>query len=242
MEQDDNEEENDEERPPFIYDVETLHAALGKAAQDPDTYSPNRKKLAELEKRFKDLIPGDDGSGDEEEEEDDDEAPTLVDDLEEEEEEENLEEDDESARKSGWINEFTAGDLIAHELKEDAKPKERKKKDNGLLGGKMVSIDASTLDISGLETQIPSSEEPKPKKSKKKSKKHTEEPVELVEPIEPENIEESEEILTTVSEDGQSTTTKVTKKKKVQWVLDQNTIRSKNHFFVAATAYEIITV
>ncbi|KAG2184364.1 hypothetical protein INT43_000273 [Umbelopsis isabellina] len=231
-----DDEDNEEDRPPFIYDVETLHPALAKAAQDPDTHSPNRKKLAALEKRFKDLIPGEEGENDEEE--DDDEAPTLVATLDEE-DEEDLEEDDDSARKTGWMNEFTAGDLIADELKEEPKPKERRRPDNGLLGGKMVSIDASTLDISGLETKVAPSEQPKPKKAKK-SKKQAEEPVELVEAVEdmedmedvedmedmePEEIEETEEIVTGVSDDGQSTTTKVTKKKKVQWVLDQNTIR-----------------
>lgn len=240
MDQEDSEDDdNEEDRPPFIYDVETLHPALAKAAQDPDTHSPNRKKLAALEKRFKDLIPGEVDS-------DDDEAPTLVETLEEEEEEEDeeLEEDEESARKTGWLNEFTAGDIIGKELKEDPKPKERRRPDNGLLGGKMVSIDASTLDISGLETKVTPSEQPKSKKAKK-SKKQAVEPVELVEAmediedvediadvedlddIEPEEIEETEEVVTAVSDDGQSTTTKVTKKKKVQWVLDQNTIRSK---------------
>ncbi|KAJ2955843.1 hypothetical protein NQZ79_g8221 [Umbelopsis isabellina] len=212
MDQEDSEDEdNEEDRPPFIYDVETLHPALAKAAKDPDTYSPNRKKLAALEKRFKDLIPGEEGSDDEEE--DDDEAPTLVETLDEEEEEE-LEEDDESARKSGWMNEFTAGELIADELKEDPKPKERRRPDNVALKPKPLLQKSQKL-----------------KKAKKKSKKQTEEPVELVEAVEdaedvePEDIEETEEIVTAVSNDGQSTTTKVTKKKKVQWVLDQNTIR-----------------
>src|ERR1700710_3014346 len=126
-ENEDEQEAANDDRPPFIYDVETLHVALVKAAEDPETYNPNRKKLSELEKRFKDLIPGEEGS------ESSDEAPELVDGMEEEVEEmEEEDEDEESARKTGWMNEFTAGDLIAKELKE-TKSMDKKRKDNGLL-------------------------------------------------------------------------------------------------------------
>jgi hypothetical protein len=57
-----DEDEDDDNRPPFIYDVDTLEKALGQAAEDPESYSPNRKKLAELQKRFKELIPGEEGT------------------------------------------------------------------------------------------------------------------------------------------------------------------------------------
>jgi hypothetical protein len=168
-----DEDEDDDNRPPFIYDVDTLEKALGQAAEDPESYSPNRKKLAELQKRFKELIPGEEGSGDEEEE--DDEVPTLVEEEEQEEEDEELEEmdeDDEAAKKSGWKNEFTAAEIIAEELKEDPKDiRRRQRKDNGLLGGKIVSMDASTLDISGLESKASTTADEEPSKSKKKKNK-----------------------------------------------------------------------
>lgn len=228
-ESEEDEDEDDDNRPPFIYDVDTLEKALGQAAEDPESYSPNRKKLAELQKRFKELIPGEEGSGDEE---DDDEVPTLVEEEEQEEEDEEMDEDDEAAKKSGWKNEFTAAEIIAEELKEDPKDiRRRQRKDNGLLGGKIVSMDASTLDISGLESKASTTADEEPSKSKKKKnkKKANQEAEAVVE--EPEPVieeEEEEEETTTVSDEEAEVTTKITKKKKsVQWVLDQNTIRRK---------------
>lgn len=232
-ESDDSEDSEDENRPPFIYDVESLEQALGKAAEDPETYNPNRKKLAELRKRFSELIPGEEAEGDSNE--DDDEVPTLVDALEEEEDLEDMEEDDEEARKGGWTNEFTAGDIIGDELVEEEKPRDtrRTKKDNGLLGGKMVSVDSSTIDISGLETEVAPSAQQEPKTKTKKAKKAAakQPEVEVVEE------EETEEITTIAAdedededEDGDDetiTATTISKKKKVQWVLDKNTVRRK---------------
>ncbi|KAH8548393.1 hypothetical protein BGW37DRAFT_181700 [Umbelopsis sp. PMI_123] len=221
-EESDEDDSEDDNRPPFIYDVESLEQALGKAAEDSETYNPNRKKLAELQKRFKELIPGEGEEGDS----NDDEVPTLVDameDIEDDEELEDMEEDDEEARKSGWTNEFTAGDIIPEEFQEEEKPKDKRKqkKENGLLGGKMVSIDASTLDISGLETEATSREEVSPKTIKKKSKKAAKQP-EIIE-------EDVEEDITSVvaDQDDEAVTTTMSKKKKVQWVLDKNTVRRK---------------
>lgn len=227
-------DEDDDNRPPFIYDVDTLEKALGQAAEDPESYSPNRKKLAELQKRFKELIPGDEGSGDEEEE--DDEVPTLVEEEEQEEQEEDeeleeMDEDDEEAKKSGWKNEFTAAEIIAEELKEDPKDiRRRQRKDNGLLGGKIVSMDASTLDISGLESKASTTTDEEPSKSKKKKNKKiaNQEAEAVVEEPEPVLEEEEEEETTMVFDEEAEVSTKITKKKKsVQWVLDQNTIRRK---------------
>jgi len=231
-ESEDSEDSEDENRPPFIYDVESLEEALGKAAEDPETYNPNRKKLAELRKRFSELIPGEEAEGDSNE--DDDEVPTLVDAMEEEEDLEDMEEDDEEARKGGWTNEFTAGDIIGDELVEEEKPRDtrRTKKDNGLLGGKMVSVDSSTIDISGLETEVAPSAQEEPKTKTKKAKKAAakQPEVEVVEE------EETEEITTAIADEDEDededddddemiTATTISKKKKVQWVLDKNTVR-----------------
>jgi hypothetical protein len=239
MQREESEEEDEdseaENRPPFIYDVESLEQALGKATEDPETYNPNRRKLAELRKRFSELIPGEEGDSNE----DDDEAPTLVDGLEDDEDLEDMDEDDEEARKGGWTNEFTAGDIIGDELvdKEEPKDTRRTRKDNGLLGGKMVSVDSSTIDISGLETEAAPSTEEEPKTKKKKSKKAAKQPV-----IEVVVEEESEEITSVVADEDENdendenedddddemiTATTVSKKKKVQWVLDKNTVRRK---------------
>ncbi|GAB5588838.1 hypothetical protein Unana1_03738 [Umbelopsis nana] len=231
--EEDDDDENDE-RPPFIYDVDTLEKALGHAAEDPETYGPNKKKLAELQRRFKELIPGEEGS-EESNNSDDDEAPALVDAMEENEELEELDEDEEDAKRSGWKNEFTAADIIADELKDEPKSKDKgrkPKKDNGLLGGKMVSIDASTLDISGLETSTTTEEEAKPKNKKKAKKaKEVEEEPAVEEEVEEEVIEEETEVVTSDEEDKDAEDAEVTahvmkkKKKSVQWVLDKNTIR-----------------
>ncbi|KAI8578367.1 hypothetical protein K450DRAFT_301188 [Umbelopsis ramanniana AG] len=213
-EESEDEDPEDENRPPFIYDVESLEQALGKAAEDPETYNPNRKKLTELRKRFSELIPGEEGDSD------DEEAPTLVDALEEE-ELEDMEEDDEEARKGGWTNEFTAGDIIGDELVEEEQPKDtrRTRKDNGLLGGKMVSVDSSTIDISGLETEVAPSAAEEPKIKKKKAKKAAAKQPEV------EVVEEEEEEIASVVDDEDEMVTAISKKKKVQWVLDQNTVR-----------------
>ncbi|KAI9286711.1 nucleolar protein,Nop52-domain-containing protein [Umbelopsis sp. AD052] len=204
-EDDDSEDDN---RPPFIYDVESLEQALGKAAEHPESYNPNRKKLTELRKRFSELIPGEEGDSD------DEEVPTLVDAEEEEEEElEDMDEDDEEARKGGWSNEFTAGDIIGHELKEKKQPLDtrRTRKDNGLLGGKMVSVDSSTIDISGLETEVAPLADEEPKTKKKKAKKAAKQPeAEIIE----EEIKEITSVVDEDDEDDMITATTISKKKK----------------------------